>query len=60
MPRTVNDATLATRTARARLATSGKPYWRAIDHGLHLGYRKGKRAGRWVLLRWLPAFASVS
>jgi len=48
MARTVNDATLSTRSARARLATRAKPYWRILDHGLHLGYRKGKRAGRWV------------
>ena len=48
MPRAVKDAKLDTRTARAKLAPSGKPYFHAIDHGLHLGYRKGARAGRWV------------
>jgi len=48
MPRAVKDAKLDTRTARARLKPSPKPYYRAIDHGLHLGYRKGERAGRWV------------
>jgi len=31
-------------TGRAdKLRTSGKPYWRSIDIGLHLGYRKGVR-----------------
>jgi integrase len=48
MPRPVRDAKLDSRAARARLEPRGKPYWRAIDHGLHLGYRKGDRAGRWV------------
>jgi len=48
MPRAVRDSKLDTRTARANLKPSGKPYYRALDHGLHLGYRKGARAGRWV------------
>ena len=48
MARTVRDAKLETRTARAALKPSGKPYWRAIDEGLHLGYRKGKTGGKWV------------
>jgi integrase len=51
MARTVKDVALSTRTARARLKVSGKPYYRAIDPGLHLGYRKGKTGGRWVV-RW--------
>ena len=51
MARTVRDASLETRTARARLQASGKPYYRAIDPGLHLGYRKGKAGGKWVM-RW--------
>jgi integrase len=51
LARTVRDANLETRTARARLKASGKPYWRALDPGLHLGYRKGKAGGKWVM-RW--------
>jgi integrase len=51
MPRLVRDARLETRSARARLAPRGKPYWRALGPGLHVGYRKGKDAGRWVV-RW--------
>src|SRR4051794_21346336 len=51
MARTVRDASLETRTARGRLVASGKPYYRAIDPGLHLGYRKGKTGGKWVM-RW--------
>ena len=49
MARTVRDAKLETRTARAALKPSGKPYFRAIDEGLHLGYRKGQTAGKWVV-----------
>jgi integrase len=51
MARTVRDANLETRTARGRLRASGKPYYRAIDPGLHLGYRKGNAGGKWVM-RW--------
>jgi integrase len=49
MARTVRDAKLETRTARGALKPSGKPYFRAIDEGLHLGYRKGQTAGKWVM-----------
>nr|WP_294523565.1 site-specific integrase [uncultured Rhodopila sp.] len=55
MARTVRDAKLETRTARAALKPSGKPYFRAIDEGLHLGYRKGKSAGKWVLRSYAGA-----
>ncbi len=51
MARTVRDSALETRTARSRLKASGKPYYRAIDPGLHLGYRRGKAGGKWVM-RW--------
>jgi hypothetical protein len=55
MPRTVRERKLDTPAARAKLKHSGKPYWRAIDVGLHLGYRKGLNGGRWVLRRYLGA-----
>lgn len=49
MARTVRDASLETRTARSRLAPKGKPYFRSLEPGLHLGYRKPKSgAGKWV------------
>lgn len=50
MARTVRDAALDTRTARERLAGRGKPYYRTLEPGLHLGYRKptGGGAGKWV------------
>jgi integrase len=49
LSRTVRDANLETRTARARLSVRNKPYYRALDEGLHLGYRKGKTSGKWVV-----------
>jgi integrase len=42
------DKTLDSRAARSTLKIRGKPYYRGIGPGLHLGYRKGKRGGRWV------------
>jgi integrase len=51
MAKTVRDTSLETRAARGRLKAAGKPYYRAIDEGLHIGYRKGKAAGKWVM-RW--------
>ena len=53
MARTVRDAKLETRTARALLKSAAKPYFRAIEQGLHLGYRKGKVGGVWVMRRYL-------
>jgi integrase len=53
MARTVRDAKLETRTARSALKPAGKPYYRAIDEGLHLGYRKGKTGGKWVVRRYI-------
>ncbi len=49
MARTVQDANIGTREARRKLKVSGKPYYRGIDRGLHLGYRKGKTGGVWVM-----------
>src|SRR5215472_12654594 len=51
MARTVRDAKLESRAAREKLKPSGKPYYKALDPGLHLGYRKGATGGRWVM-RW--------
>jgi Phage integrase family len=53
MSKTVRERKLDSPAARAKLKASGKPYWRAIDTGLHLGYRKGLNGGRWVLRRYL-------
>jgi len=52
MARRVRDANLETRAARSKLKPSGKPYWRAIGPGLHIGYRKGKRGAVWTVRRY--------
>ncbi len=49
MPRTVNDALLTTRAARERLAVRHQPYWRAIEAGAAVGYRKGAMGGVWLV-----------
>ena len=53
MARTVRDAKLESPTARARLKINYVPYWRAIDPGLHIGYRRGRNGGQWVARRHL-------
>ncbi|MGE0523006.1 MAG: hypothetical protein AB7O60_08205 [Variibacter sp.] len=54
MPRKVRDSNLETRTARGRLKATAKPYFRLIEPGLHLGYRRRtKGAGTWVVRRYL-------
>jgi integrase len=51
MARTVREASLATRSARLRLAVASKPYWRVIEQGLHLGYRRRTTGGSWIARR---------
>jgi integrase len=54
MARTVRDTNLETRTARLRLAPRRKPYWRVLESGLHLGYRRTKEGGgSWVARRFV-------
>jgi integrase len=54
MPRKVKDASLDTRAARSRLRTQHKPYYRLIEPGLHLGYRKlPSGPGTWVARRYV-------
>jgi integrase len=53
MARRIRDKNLETRTARAKLKARGKPYYKAIGQGLHLGYRKGKTEGKWVVRRYV-------
>src|SRR5262249_13712180 len=53
MPRKVRDSNLETRTARARLRVAHKPYFRLIEPGLHLGYRKlASGPGTWLARRY--------
>jgi integrase len=51
MARTVREAILATRSARLRLAVVSKPYWRVLEQGLHLGYRRRGTGGTWIARR---------
>src|SRR5262245_64870169 len=54
MPRTLRDAALETRAARSRLRARGKPYYRALEPGLHLGYRKSlSGAGKWIARHYI-------
>ena len=53
MARRVRDAALETRAARGKLRVSGKPYYKLIGEGLHIGYRKNAGAGKWVVRRYL-------
>jgi integrase len=54
MARTVRDANLESRTARGRLKARGKPYFRALEPGLHLGYRKPlSGAGKWLARHYI-------
>jgi integrase len=50
MARALKDSNLGTRQARARLEVRGKPHWRDVEEGLHIGYRKlAGKAGKWVV-----------
>src|SRR4029077_12593051 len=52
--RTLRDASLESRTARGRLKARGKPYYRAIEPGLHLGYRKPLSGpGKWIARHYI-------
>jgi integrase len=52
MARLVRDAKLETRTARARLPISPKPYFQRIEIGFHLGYRRLSSTGTWIARRF--------
>ena len=53
MAKTVRDSRLDSRAAREKLKPSGKPYFRDLEPNLHLGYRKGKHGGKWVMRRYV-------
>jgi integrase len=49
MPRKIRDERLDTRAARLRLAVRREPYWRGIQEGRALGYRRlSAKAGTWI------------
>lgn len=41
------DSRLQSPTSRERLKNRNMPYWTDISKGVHLGYRKGPKAGSW-------------
>src|SRR5438876_8295182 len=49
MSKTLAEAQITTAKARSRLELG--VHWRRLDAEAHLGYRKGKRGGVW-LVRW--------
>ena len=49
MSKTLTEAQVTTANARSRLGLG--VHWRRLDAEAHLGYRKGKRGGVW-LVRW--------
>ena len=51
MARTVRDANLETRSARLRLPIRPEPYWRGLEKGFALGYRRRGRGGTWLARR---------
>lgn len=54
MPRKARDDRLDTRTARLKLAVRREPYWRNIQQGRAIGYRRlpGGKAGTWIARRY--------
>jgi integrase len=59
MARKSRDERLDTRTARLRLTPRREPYWRTIQEGRAIGYRRaaGGRAGTWIARHYDPAAA---
>jgi hypothetical protein len=53
--KTVRDSRFDSRAVREKLKPSGKPYFRPLELNLHLGYRKGKHGGKWVMRRYVGA-----
>jgi integrase len=48
MSRTTQEASIQSPTARARLAVRAEPYYRSLQRGLALGYRRGIHGGSWL------------
>jgi integrase len=54
MARTLRDSKLETRAARERLKPRGKPYWRELEPGCHLGFRRLRgKPGRWCVRHYV-------
>ena len=56
MARRIKDAMLDSRAARQKLQPRGEPYYRAVERGVHLGYRRrSNAAGTWLLRSYSDA-----
>src|SRR5580704_10356106 len=57
MSRKARDDRLDTRTARLKLPPRREPYWRTIQQGRAIGYRRlaGGKAGTWIARHYDPA-----
>ena len=54
MSRSIRDGRLEFRNSRAKLKIIKKPYFTILDVGLlHLGYRRSKDGGKWIVRRYL-------
>ena len=60
MARTVRDANLETRTARLRLPIRSEPYWRGLEKGFALGYRRRGKGGTWLHHRSEPPILHIT
>lgn len=56
MPRKARDERLDTRTARLKLKPRREPYWRTIQEGRAVGYRRlaGGKGGTWIARYYEP------
>lgn len=57
MPRKARDERLNTRSVRLALTPRAEPYWRTIQEGRAIGYRRlaGGKAGAWIARHYDPA-----
>jgi len=54
MARIIHDTNLETRSARGRLRARSKPYYRSVEPGLHLGYRRPLSGpGKWIARHYI-------
>ena len=54
MARIRRSTELGSRDAREGLKARSEPYWKLIERGLSLGYRKTREGGAWIVRRYDP------
>ncbi len=60
MARTTRESSIQSRTARGNLVPRTEPYYRSLQRGLALGYRRGKYGGSWLARMHDPVRAAYS